>query len=189
MTWHLKHQLFHGVCKNIRDSIRYLHSNPQTTYSQWMVTACKAESEMEEANNKVKARSAAATEAMDSSKELGDQIARLMATLTRAEQGNCPASAPNSPRHRGHGRGRWIGILLPAPAPTMGRLAWVKLPLLTAPPLQVRWTLFLREGWTPKHQMLPKMVTKTPETPTHYSVSDVRAGVTWLGSVLLQPRH
>ena len=40
-----------------------------------------------------------------SSKELGDQVARLMAALTRAEQDSCPASAPNSPRHRGHGRG------------------------------------------------------------------------------------
>ena len=40
------------------------------------------------------------------SKELGDQIARLMAALTRAEQSTCSASAPSSPRHRGHGRGR-----------------------------------------------------------------------------------
>ena len=47
-----------------------------------------------------------ATEVSDSSKELGNQIAQLMATLNRAEQGTHPASAPNSPRHRGHGRGR-----------------------------------------------------------------------------------
>ena len=40
-----------------------------------------------------------------SSKELGDRIARLMAALTWAEQDSHPASAPNSPRHRGHGRG------------------------------------------------------------------------------------
>ena len=70
-----------------------------------MVTARRAESEMEE--TKVKARSATTTEMPSSSKELGDQIARLMATLTRAEQGNCPASAPSSPRHRGRGRG-WM---------------------------------------------------------------------------------
>ena len=55
---------------------------------------------------KVKARSAATTEVPSGSKELGDQIVRLMATLTRAEQGSCPASAPSSPRHRGRGRGR-----------------------------------------------------------------------------------
>ena len=93
---------------------------------------------MEEAKDKVRARSATATEVVDNSKELGNQIARLMAVLTRAEQGSHPASAPNSPRHRVMDEGRWIGILLPAPAPTMDRLAWVRLPLLTAPPLQVR---------------------------------------------------
>ena len=69
-----------------------------------MVTTHKAESEMEEAKDKVRARSATATEVADGSKELGNQIARLMATLTRAEQGNCPTSTPNSPRHRDHGR-------------------------------------------------------------------------------------
>ena len=59
---------------------------------------------MEEA--KVKVRSAATTEVPTSSTELGAQMARLMAALTRAEQHNCPASAPNSPRHWGHGRGQ-----------------------------------------------------------------------------------
>ena len=37
--------------------------------------------------------------------ELGNQIAKLMAALTRAGQGNSPSSAPNSPRVRGHDRG------------------------------------------------------------------------------------
>ena len=46
------------------------------------------------------------TELADGSTELGNQIARLMAALTRAEQGNHTASAPNSPRHRGHDRGQ-----------------------------------------------------------------------------------
>ena len=62
---------------------------------------------MEDAKEKVRARSSAAIEVTDSSKELGDQITRLMAALTRAEQGTCPATTPNSPRHRGHGRG-WM---------------------------------------------------------------------------------
>ena len=53
---------------------------------------------------KVKARSAATTKVPTSSKELGDQIARLMAALTWAEQDSHPASAPNCPRHRGHGK-------------------------------------------------------------------------------------
>ena len=103
VPWHLKERLFHGVKKLVRDSIQYLYGNPQTTYSKLVVAARRAESKMEE--TKVKVRSAAATEVPSSSKELGDQIARLMAALTRAEQGSCPASAPSSPRHRGHGRG------------------------------------------------------------------------------------
>ena len=56
-----------------------------------MAAAHKAESKMEEAKDKVRARSAAATEVVDGSKELGDQIVRLMAALTRAEQGNHPS--------------------------------------------------------------------------------------------------
>ena len=100
---HLKDQLFHGVKKHVRDSVRYLYSNPQTTYSELVITASRAESEAEE--TKVKVRSAAATEVPSGSKELGDQIVRLMATLTRAEQSSCSASAPSSPRHRGHGKG------------------------------------------------------------------------------------
>ena len=84
---HLKDQLFHGVKKHVRDSVRYLYNNPQTTYSKLVVTARRAESETEE--TKVKTRSAAATEVPSGLKELGDQIARLMAALTRAEQSSC----------------------------------------------------------------------------------------------------
>ena len=53
MSWHLKDHLFHRVHKHIRDSIRYLYSNPETTYTWLMVMACKAESEMEEAKTKL----------------------------------------------------------------------------------------------------------------------------------------
>ena len=70
-----------------------------------MVAVHRAESKMEETKERVKERSAAATEVGSGSKELGDQIARLIAALTRVEQGSHPTSAPNSPRHRGHGRG------------------------------------------------------------------------------------
>ena len=102
---HLKDRLFHGVKKHIRDSVQYLYSNPQTTYSKLVVAARRAESETEE--TKVKARSAATTEVPAGTKELGDQIAQLMAALTRAEQSTHSASAPSSPRHRGRGRG-WM---------------------------------------------------------------------------------
>ena len=47
VSWHLKDSLFHGIHKHIRDSTRYLYSNPETTYSQLMVTAHKAKSETE----------------------------------------------------------------------------------------------------------------------------------------------
>ena len=95
----------------MRDSIRYLYGNPQTTYPEFVVTARRAESEMEE--TKIQVRSAAAMEVPTGSKELEDQIAMLMAALTWTEQNSHPASAPNSPRHRGHGRG-WTGRNTPA---------------------------------------------------------------------------
>ena len=85
VPWHPKEQLFHRVRKHVRDAIRYLYGNPQTTYSELVVTAQRAESEMEETKERVKVRSAATTEVPSGSKELGDQIARLMAALTRAE--------------------------------------------------------------------------------------------------------
>ena len=81
---------------------------------------------------KVKGRSAAATEVPSSSKELGDQIARLMVTLTRAEQGSCPASAPSSHGTGVVGEDKQTGPLLSAQTPTMVRLAWAKPPPLAA---------------------------------------------------------
>ena len=103
---HLKDRLFHRVCKHIRVSIRYLHGNPETIYSQLMVAARKAKSKTEDAKEKVRAWSSAATDMSDGSKELDDQIAGLMTALNWAEQGTHPASTPNSPRHRGCGRGQ-----------------------------------------------------------------------------------
>ena len=97
-----------GVHKHIWDSIRYLYSNPETTYSQLMVTAHKAESETEEAKNKVRVRSAVTTKGGGWLKRARcNQIARLMAApYQEPEQGNCPTNAPIIPRLRGHGRGQ-----------------------------------------------------------------------------------
>ena len=53
-----------------------------------MVAAHKAESENEEAQDKMWARSAVTTEPVDGATKLGNQIASLMAALTRAGQGN-----------------------------------------------------------------------------------------------------
>ena len=105
VQWHLKEWLFHRVHKYMRDSIRYLYGNSKTTYSKLVVAVHQAESKTEETKERVKARSATSTVVTTGSRELGGQIARLKAALTRVEQGSCPASAPNSPRHRGHGRG------------------------------------------------------------------------------------
>ena len=71
-----------------------------------MITTHKAESKNEEAQDKVRARSAVTTEPVEGTTEVGNQIARLMAALTRAGQGNSLSSAPNSPGHRGCGRGQ-----------------------------------------------------------------------------------
>ena len=62
---HLMDHLFHGVQKHIRDSIHYLYSNPDTTYTQLMVTAHKAESENDEAQDKVQAKSTVTTELVE----------------------------------------------------------------------------------------------------------------------------
>ena len=104
---HLKDHLFHGVHNHIRDSIQYLYSNPRTTYSQLMIAAHKVESKNKEPHNKVGARSTLTTKPVEGTTKLGNQIAKLMAALTRAGQSNNPGSAPNNPRHRGNGRG-WM---------------------------------------------------------------------------------
>ena len=65
-----------------------------------MIPAHKAESENEEAHDKVRDRSAVNTEPVEGTTELGNQITKLMASLTRAGKGNSPASAPNSPKQR-----------------------------------------------------------------------------------------
>ena len=98
---HLKDHLFNGVCKYIRNTIMYLYSNPGTSYFQLMVATHKAESENEEAYYKARARAAMTTDPGEGTTELGYQIAKLMATLTRGGQDNSPASTPNSRRQRG----------------------------------------------------------------------------------------
>ena len=85
----------------------------------------------EEAHDKVRARSAMTTEPVEGTTELENQIAKLMAALIRAGQGNCPSSAPNSPREA-MGEDRWTGTLLVAPAPTVAKVARDRLPQPTA---------------------------------------------------------
>ena len=65
-----------------------------------MVAAQKAESANEEIWDKVRARAAVATDSGEGATELGQQIAKLMAILTKAGQGSNQASAPSSCRER-----------------------------------------------------------------------------------------
>ena len=113
---------------------------------------------------KVKARSAATTEVPSGSKELGDQIARLMATLTRAEQGS--------------------RTLLSAQTPTMVGLAWAK-PLLAALPLLIEQVPNPHIRGIQMHRTVYRMVHKALESPVPCSASGARAGATWPGSVQL----
>ena len=69
-----------------------------------MIATCKADSENEEACDKVKARSAMNTDPVEGTVELRQQIAKLMATLNRVREGNIPASAQKCPRQRDCGR-------------------------------------------------------------------------------------
>ena len=90
-----------------------------------MVLAQKAESENEEIPDKVRPRAAVATDSGERTTESGQQIAKLMAALTKAGQGSNPASAPSSPRERGCGT---PSVLPATPVPTMARPVLDRLP-------------------------------------------------------------
>ena len=74
------------------------------------------------------------------------------------------------------GEGEQIGVLIPAPALTMVRLAWVKLLLLVAPQLHVERALILKEGGIHGHKTVHGVVLRAQGTPTHCNASDARLG-------------
>ena len=154
-----------------------------------MVAAHKVESEIEEAQDKVWARSAMTTEPVEGASELGNHIARLMAALTRAGQGNSPGRVPNSPRHRGCGREGQTGEPLVAPIPIMVELVWDRLPQPTVYPLVVGQGLQGKVKGMPKDPKMVRVMLQTRRTPVHFCVSNVKAGATWLWSVPPQPNH
>ena len=127
-----------------------------------MVAAQRAESEREETKERVKARSAAATEVVSGSKELGDQIARLMAALTRVVALLVLLIAPGTGVV---GEGEWTGTPLSTPAPTMVRQAWVKLLLFAVSLLQTEKVLNLKDGEIYGHRMVHRVVLRAPGTP------------------------
>ena len=102
---HLKDHLFHGVYKHIYNSVWYLWSTHGTSYLQLMVATWKAESKNEETKEKVRARATVTTDPGEGTGELGQQIAKLMATLTQTGQSSSPSSVPGSPQECGHRQG------------------------------------------------------------------------------------
>ena len=86
-----------------------------------MVATHKAESENEEIQGKVRARAAVATKFKEGTTELGQQIAKLMAALTKVGQGSSLAGTPSSPRERGHGRGHAHRGILSCPSSYNGQ--------------------------------------------------------------------
>ena len=166
----------HRVHKYIRDSIRYLYRNPGTTYSQLMIAVHKAEGENEEAHDKVRARSAMTTEPVEGTTELGNQIAKLMAALTRAGQVNSPASAPNSPRQRGHGRGQMDRNTLGHPSSHNGLTGQGQ----TFSACSISASCGTRTTRQNTRDRMPKGSS---------SVSGAKAGAIWLRNVPPQPSH
>ena len=127
------------------------------------------------------------TDPIESTMELGHQIVKLMATLTRAGQGNIPTSTPNSPRQRGHGRESQTGALLATPAPRMAKLVWDRPPQSAAHLSDVAQGPPLVET----RERTPKGLEKAPSTgrtPAPSSASGARVGVICLGNVLPQPK-
>ena len=149
-----------------------------------MITACKAESENEEACNKVRARSAVMTEPVEGTTELGNQIAKLMAALTRAGQANSPTSAPNSPRQRGHGRGQMDRSTPGCPSShngqtCLGQTTSVCSAVAQGPPLL--------EAKDQRHKG-PRKAFQIGRTSVPSSASVARVGTTWLRNMPPQQR-
>ena len=64
------------------DSIWYLYSTPNLSYSQLMIAAQKVESENEETQYHVRVRATVITKAVEGMAKLKHQIAKLKAALT-----------------------------------------------------------------------------------------------------------
>ena len=149
-----------------------------------MVAARRAESQTEE--TKVKARSAAITEVPSGLKELGDQIVRLMAALTRAEQSRA-LTLPVPPAAQGTGvmgEDGQTGTFLSAQTPTMVGLAWAK-PPLAAPPLSTNPVPNPHARGIKTCRPTYKVVCRVPKAPVLFNAIDAGARATWQGNVLL----
>ena len=147
------------------------------------------QSENEEAHDKVRARSAMTTDPVEGTMELGHQIAKLMAALSRAGQDRATAQpVPQiDPDREGMGGDRWTGALLAAPAPILAKLVWDRLPQPTVHLSAVAQEPPLVEPG----DRAPKDLKKIPPTrgiPTCSSASGARVGAIWLGNAPLEPK-
>ena len=148
VPWHLKEWLFHGVWKHMRDSIRYLYGNSKTTYSELVVAA----HEEQKAKWKKQKKESKQDQLLHYRGDLWLKRARGPNSQTDGcfDQGRARAVALQVlqivPGTGVVGEGKWTGTPLSAPAPTMVRLAWVKLLLFAVPPLTTREVLTFREG-------------------------------------------
>ena len=158
-------------------------------YSQLMVAACKAESKNEEVQDKVQARSAVTTKSVEGASELGNQIARLMAALTRAGQGNSPGSAPSGPRHRGHGGGRTDRTTSGCPNSHNSQTGLGQIASACSVSAGHRTETAGQSQGMPKDPKMVRVMLQTRKNLTHSSVSSFKVGTTWLRIVPPQPNH
>ena len=153
-----------------------------------MIAAHKVESKNEEAWDKVRARSAVTIKPVKGTTELENQIARLMAPLARAGQGNSPSSAPNSPWHRGCGRQQMDRNTPSCPKFHNGQVG------LHGPPQATAYLPVAEQGPQVKARGMskgPKIAREALQigrTPVPSSASGVKIRATWLGNVPPQPR-
>ena len=189
VPWHLKEWLFHGFQKYVRDFIRYLYGNSKTTYSELVIAAHWVESKMEETKERFKTRSAASTEVATGSRELRAQIARLMDALTRVEQGSHPASVPNSPRHRGDGRGQADRNTPICPSSHNGQTGLGQTASICSSSAASRESTdsqWRGNIWAQNSAQGGVQSTRDSNSLQYFRC---QVGVTWQGSAPLQPKH
>ena len=137
----------------------------------------------------MQARSAVTTKPVKGPSELGIQIAKLMAALTRAGQDNSPGSTPNSPRCRGHGRGRADRTTSGHPNSHNGQIGLGQAASVHSISTN-RGTSTIGQGQGNAQE--PKNGqgnAPNKKDPIPFSVSNVKVGATWPGSALPQPNH
>ena len=87
------------------------------------------------------------------------------------------------------GEGGQTELCLVISIPIMAKLVWDRLPQPTV------YLLVMEQGQQGKVKGMPKdpktvrVMLQTGRTPVHFSVSDVKVGATWLGTVPPQPNH